>query len=311
MRLLILAVCILPNCISFLFPSPISFTALHSQRSEPFAYNLLGSKLIDGYDATGYDATPLMVELKNVIEDGPIARIDRDFLINGWRWHTISVIRDLNRFSGIVSDIVTNMSSMINEEDTFSTTSERDIARVFLCHKFVCDFNYKGLSRVETTLFFPWLTGLLPDSARPLIEDILLQHSLISILSLDIGVICTRLSEDENTEVRDVIAEMNAINSSLREMIQCISKIRHTQEAIFVPYIAAYVSSSDQEVFNRKVIRKLGLLDSQVHLVSMAEAIRDEPAEMVSFHKQIPRIAQMMLPLWRKQLYFPKASCLE
>jgi hypothetical protein len=315
MRLLVLAICILPNCVSFglcpphYFPSSkIKYEKLFTSKTQLHVMDIESEESV-------YDVTPLMAELKTIIEDGPIARTDRNFLINGWRWHTISVIRDLNRFSNIVSDVIDNMNSPRKEEDSSSTSVEQDIARVLLCHEFVCNFNYKGLNRVEITLFFPWLTELLPDSAKPLIEDILLQHSTILRLSLSIGTICKRLSEDDKADriitPREVIAEMNRIKSSVREMIRCTTIIRRAQEAIFVPYIAAYVSSSDQEVFNRRVIRKLGPLNAQVHLVSMADAIQDRPLEMASFQQQIPKIARMMLPFWRKRFYAPKASCLD
>ena len=80
---------------------------------------------------------------------------------------------------------------------------------------------------------------------------------------------------------------------------------------MFVPFIAAYVSKSEQERFNSQVITKLGLLESQVHLVSMYEAIQMIPAERKMFEKQIPKIAQRLIPFWRGRLYAPRSKCLE
>lgn len=80
---------------------------------------------------------------------------------------------------------------------------------------------------------------------------------------------------------------------------------------MFVPYISAYIGRKEQEKFNRRVISRLGLLDSQVHLVSMAEAIKEQPIEWNMFKEQIPNIAQLLLPVWKKRLYNPRTSCLE
>jgi len=45
------------------------------------------------------DVSPIVdYDIKSMIENGPIARSDRVFVIDGWRWHTKSVLRDLNRF---------------------------------------------------------------------------------------------------------------------------------------------------------------------------------------------------------------------
>lgn len=42
------------------------------------------------------------VTIKDLIINGPIPEIDRKYLINGWRWHTMSVIRDIQRYIVII-----------------------------------------------------------------------------------------------------------------------------------------------------------------------------------------------------------------
>lgn len=78
-----------------------------------------------------------------------------------------------------------------------------------------------------------------------------------------------------------------------------------------MPLVAAYVDSKEQESFNRRVILGLGLLNSQIHLVSMYDAIKDRSKEIEMFRSQIPRFAQLTLPIWRSRFYAPKAGCLE
>ena len=49
----------------------------------------------------------------------------------------------------------------------------------------------------------------------------------------------------------------------------------------------------------------------QVHLVSIVEAIQDDHKELSLFKEQIPRVAQALIPVWRKRLYLPKVVCLQ
>lgn len=81
--------------------------------------------------------------------------------------------------------------------------------------------------------------------------------------------------------------------------------------------MSAYVSKKEQEKFNKRVLLGLGLLNSQIHLVSMSEAIRalEGPnsvgKETTMFRNQIPRIAQMTIPIWKARFYAPKAACFD
>jgi hypothetical protein len=43
----------------------------------------------------------------------------------------------------------------------------------------------------------------------------------------------------------------------------------------------------------------------------MIEAIREKPNEMQLFRAQIPKVAQAMLPVWKRQLYLPRTKCFE
>ena len=42
----------------------------------------------------------------------------------------------------------------------------------------------------------------------------------------------------------------------------------------------------------------------------MAEAINGDDAELLQFKRQIPKVARMMLPRWRRKLYLPRTECL-
>lgn len=261
--------------------------------------------------------------LKGVIENGPIPVKERCFVINGWRWHTASVIRDLERFRVVVNSIKRNKRGAVDPAtgEALGTGVEgqkqqpvlidaTSAARVLGCYQFVCGFNWKALMKVEAELFFPWLQKLLPDSAISLMDDIVQQHSTIVGLCGKMEVQCQSLSKLHGHDAQLELSTYRKIDDILVDMQVCANKIQSVQESLFVPYIAAFVSKSEQEVFNRMVIKRLGLLDSQVHLVSMHEAIKAIPRELRLYEEQIPSIARAVLPVWRNRLYLPRASCL-
>jgi hypothetical protein len=80
-----------------------------------------------------------------------------------------------------------------------------------------------------------------------------------------------------------------------------------------VPAIAALVSESEQIGFNGKVLSRLGLLDSRLHLVHMKEAVWEagDTAEQLLFETEIPSIPQMMIPRWKRNLYDPQTCVLD
>ena len=45
-------------------------------------------------------------------------------------------------------------------------------------------------------------------------------------------------------------------------------------------------------------------------ILAQVEAIQDAPDEMKKFKKQIPRVAQLMIPIWKSRLYLPRTKCL-
>ena len=135
------------------------------------------------------------------------------------------------------------------------------------------------------------------------------QHSTIIQLSKKVAEMCSYLQKSNINSIKT--SDIRDIDNLLMDMMSCALKIQTVQEYVFVPYVSSFISKSEQERFNRRVIARLGLLDSQIHIVSMVEAIKDQPKEMKKFKEQIPMVAQKLIPIWRKRLYKPKAGCLE
>jgi len=104
--------------------------------------------------------------------------------------------------------------------------------------------------------------------------------------------------------VQVVEKEAGVITETANSMLQ-------REESLLIPVVAKVVSSSEQKSFNNRVIRKLGVLNSRLHLVSMYEAVRDDAAEQQLFQESIPSLPRMMIPRWKKSLYEPRAGVLD
>ena len=83
------------------------------------------------------------------------------------------------------------------------------------------------------------------------------------------------------------------------------------EESLLIPLVAKVVPMSEQKSFNNRVIRKLGVLDSRLHLVGMHEAVRDNETEELLFQEMIPSIPRMMIPRWKRLIYEPRAGALD
>jgi hypothetical protein len=230
--------------------------------------------------------------IDELICNGPIPVKDRIFMINGWRWHTKSVLRDLDRFEKVLHECS-------NEKNQTVAIVER----LKKCYSFVFAFNWGACMRVERELFFPWLQSLLPQSTKYLFTEVYRQHDSIQSMSASLSQECSEISTSVNGYKKAF-----RLLSSLKESALAIQVV---QETIFVPYVAAYVKKKDQEKFNSRVISRLGLLESQIHLVSMKEAITGNKNEEGKFREQIPYIARSLIPIWKKRFYHPKSECLE
>lgn len=252
-------------------------------------------------------AAEFSIDIKEIIDSGPIPAKERQFLINGWRWHTASALRDLERYATVLDEVAAACATA--EGDASSMTDSQYKERISQCYSFVIDYNLKALMKVERELFFPWLRRLLPPAAASLMGEITQEQLDVRTLSSQIGQLCLSLTESSNSCLEDVTV-IRKIESKIQAIRKSYKKIQSVQESIFVPYISAFIPKKEQERFNRKVITTLGMLQAQVHLVGMIEAIKDQPQEMKLLRAQIPSLAQATMSIWKKRLYDPKTKCL-
>jgi hypothetical protein len=136
------------------FPRKADFCRLKYERS---------SSVASALESTSRDAESTRIETcARDFEDifpNPESLIHK-FHIHGWRWHTLSLLRDFSRLEKLASRLSHSPSS--SSIDTSSTVSKA------IHH--VVGFSWKGLHRIESQVFFPWLRQKLlgNDSLKPL-----------------------------------------------------------------------------------------------------------------------------------------------
>ena len=169
------------------------------------------------------------------------------------------------------------------------------IERLTKCHSFVCNFSWKALMRVEKEIFYPWLRDILPIQSTALANEFTIMHELARKLSDRLITECTKVKHWDSTSYDKPLL-------TIQEMQLALNRSRKFQENVYVPFIASHIETREQEIFNRRVIRKLGVLESQIHLVGMRECITDNKNERKMFRQQIPKMVQTMIPADRKSV---------
>mmetsp|Transcript_11499 Transcript_11499/g.27454 ORF Transcript_11499/g.27454 Transcript_11499/m.27454 type:complete len:341 (+) Transcript_11499:390-1412(+) len=228
-----------------------------------------------------------------------------DFHVQGWRWHTKSLARDAARLQKL---------ALKTEPKNALTLKEA-------CD-FVVDFNMMGLHKIEATLFFPWMkekltagTSQNPD-LRTAFSSAMdsLENDRVAVASLGNKILTKSMiaCDTKATESRraEAIAEVAKQSAELSNLVQRMISVEDT---LLVPAIGAIVPTKEQKAFNNKVLMKLGLLDSRLHLVGMYEAVweGDDSREKELFQETIPGISRKMIPRWKRKLYQPKTYMME
>jgi len=222
------------------------------------------------------------------------------FRIQGWRWHTMSLIRE----SGLLSLAAATEGS--SNHDALSKAAD-----------YVINFNMKGLHRVENEVFFPWMRTKFGAVGSPEVREAFLsifdqvksdQEKLSELgVSMMISVNFMRSTVDE-AQRKAAITQIAQLADSIMRLCQSILT---RADSLFVPAIAFLVPESDQVFFNNLVLVKLGVLNSRLHLVGMHEAVLElSEEEQKLFQEEIPSLPRYMIPRWKRLLYEPRAGIL-
>ncbi len=206
--------------------------------------------------------------------------------------HHLSVVYELRRFIRCLHET--------RADDPASVCRARD------SYLYVWGFSWGALHMVEGTLFIPWLRDQLPARYRPELRQ--LERDLSDLWSHG-----ERIGRDLRAGESPGALRPASLESARRhaERLEARAvRVYAGTERSLVPCVAAHVSRREQERFNSRVLSRLGLIPSRLHLVGFAEAIAGNAAERRLFREQVPAVARMMLPRWKRALYEPRTACL-
>lgn len=89
---------------------------------------------------------------------------DERFYVQGWKWHTMSVIREAGRLQQLARKLELMMQQqqaarLSCDDSSLSSLEEEDLLSSSLrrASDYVIGFNMKGLHKVEKKMFFPWV----------------------------------------------------------------------------------------------------------------------------------------------------------
>jgi len=236
--------------------------------------------------------------------DSPSSLLEQ-FHIQGWRWHTKSFARDARRLHRLA------LKTNVKTAETLKDASD-----------YVIGFNMMGLHKIEATLFFPWmrekLTGGLvvkpkvSTSFSSAMDALETDRRTVAQLGKNISEKATYACDTRVHESRRSEAIIEIADHS-RELFNLVQRMMFIENTLLVPAVGVLVPAREQKSFNNKVLRKLGLLDSRLHLVGMYDTVWEEndSKEKELFTQAIPGVSRKMIPRWRRKLYQPKTYMME
>eukprot|EP00559_Dactyliosolen_fragilissimus_P006800 CAMPEP_0184871572 /NCGR_PEP_ID=MMETSP0580-20130426/40796_1 /TAXON_ID=1118495 /ORGANISM="Dactyliosolen fragilissimus" /LENGTH=261 /DNA_ID=CAMNT_0027374249 /DNA_START=473 /DNA_END=1259 /DNA_ORIENTATION=+ len=242
---------------------------------------------------------------------------DHGFHIHGWKWHTLSLVRDCNRLHQLAKTINESIGRHGSKDDVSSFSQASYFpAPLEKAIYHVIDFNMAALTNIEDKLFFPWLINKLCDENDSMDESIknsfryvFKQMDRLRMEAKKSRKVIAKLattSQSSFTYQEDLIA----ISELAANLSRIMSVILHLEVNLIIPAVSKVVPYREQDFFNKRVLIKLGLLDSRIHLVGMRDAVWEsgDDAERDLFDTAIPYIPRMMIPRWRRNLYDPQAG---
>jgi hypothetical protein len=250
--------------------------------------------------------------LDSLLQDGTLS--SDDFHVHGWRWHSLSFVRDAKRLERLALHLL--KGDNVCEEDGITLNRAA---------KHVIDFNLAGLTNVENDVWLPWLRKRLckdesidvaatyQKQLGKIIDSVVNERDHINRLAHAVReqARTSSMHSIDNSKRREAIKNVAEMSASLATRFQTM--FEQSAERILVPAVAHIVSEKDQRAVSNRVILKLGVLDSRRHLVGMYDAVLEEGSakERALFESEMPSMVRAMIPRWRRKLYEPAAGVLD
>lgn len=215
----------------------------------------------------------------------------RTYRVHGWRWHHLSIIRDLDHVKRLLQE--TNVCSA----GTQGVIARQQIARVYT---HVLDDNWQVHDDVEARLLYPWVCERIGRS----------RQVAISVLSTR-----RRALNARRERLRDAVITLGNGQCEIRRaraiadtvaLRRCAQSIFESAERVVIPAVRTLFSVDEQRAFNRKVLKSLSPLQSQLMLVVFNDTIFANNHSVANeedrrnFVNQVPLPIRALVPLWRK-----------
>lgn len=243
---------------------------------------------------------------------------DRPFHIQGWRWHSMSLIRDSRRLERLSRHLANITKERDDEESGFGFEALERAAN------YVININMAGLFRIQS-VFLNFLRKHLcdeeslgqfseggnyaaeADAFRKLIDIIdnyrvrsehvgrqlvsCFQHSSIKVsgdtlqihahasLSMRVKYDSANAASKSSESFQNKQRLLGDVAWSSRRLVDQLATMRKLQETLIVPAISRVIPSKVQKSFNSKVLLSLGLLESRLHLVGMYDTVWESGIE--------------------------------
>ena len=217
------------------------------------------------------------------------------YRIHGWRWHHMSVLRDLTLVRGALS------GTRVCAPGGAGARARRDVSRAY-AH--VLDDNFEVHDAVETRLLFPWVRERCGPARR---------------LALGLLAGRRRALVERRERLRDDIARLAGATPRCCEMraaraaadVELVRRAAATYfevaERVVVPAVRTGYSVAEQSAFNRRVLKMLSPLQAQIVLVVFSDTLYDRNGgaseqDRKDFERQVPAPVRALVPLWRSSL---------
>lgn len=279
-----------------------------SCRTDSIAADVRGGDIVNSIDEK------TLTVIKQFLSESSTDGNSKEFLIQGWRWHCMSLIRDADRLERLAAHLSSNK---VNDDS--------GLEALLSAADYTVNFNMAGLYRIESTMFVKWLRKHLcnADAFGDRTNAAAMTTAFVKVIDkIDSQrVDCEKIGKELYDNARSASSRSSITTEQrqryLREVVRLSTRLsdrlhsmRDLQEMLVVPSISRLVSASEQKSFNNKVLLALGLLESRVHLVGMHDAVWESGSdiEKQKFEKEIPYVARIMIERWRKSLYKPKGA---
>jgi len=218
------------------------------------------------------------------------------FHVQGWRWHTMSVMREAERLQ--------KLAQHMEQQDN------ADVSRLAKAADYVVDFNLKALHRVEA-MFFPKTRQWMKDSTTAQPEIVQAFDEVVANLEVDrkrMAELGKKITHSISSSSKKTVAR--TVVSQTGELIDLAKSMLDREVELLMPTVGICVPEKEQQKFNNQVIKFLGVLEARVHLVHMYEVVElsGSKLEQKLWEESIPKLPRSMIPRWKRSLYEPKAA---